>query len=265
MHKKQSRSIAAAVWFGMILSLNLSVEAEHEVSGNRQASLQAVRLAHSGLRIIPFFAPDHGVRRLPTERQWSADAQAIAAAELTALLHSKYSPAAGDPEFVAQSLQQFARYYARYPRIVTLLNRLRSMPWRLRYSRATWQAQAAGTRVRVREVTVLFDPHAGAQVRFHKSCAGNPQCFISPADALLHELLHVGIMLGEMQQFLAQGGMDRTLYPFAHEAEVIERENHFYAAMSAMDGVPRPQRTQHVGEIVPAACPLCIPTIGPRW
>ncbi|MFK5947644.1 MAG: hypothetical protein QM500_02595, partial [Methylococcales bacterium] len=80
------------------------------------------------------------------------------------------------------------------------------------------------------------------------------------ADALLHELLHAKLMIVDSEEFIQNGGMKPTLYLFDHEKQVIEKENVLYSQMSDRDGLARPIRKRHTGNLMYASCALCLPT-----
>ncbi len=176
------------------------------------------------------------------------------------LLHAHHQARPDDPDYVKTDLDRIAAYYSRFPEAVQLLSSLEGKAWRLRYGKGAWVTKAIGTRVSVTQATIVFDPRMAAQLRFNKTCSGSRRCVASPADALLHELLHVRSMLVDSRRFIDQGGMAGVLYPYAHEAEIIRAENALYSAMAKLDGLARPQRSRHkhVGKLVAASCALCI-------
>jgi hypothetical protein len=180
-----------------------------------------------------------------------------AARELRRILRGHYPSGDGGPAHVPADLDEMADYYARFPEVVSLLRELDAHPWRLRYEKDTWAAKARGNPVAVHSVEIAFDPRAAARLRRGPRCEANPACILSPADALLHELLHARSMLLDTRSFLAQGGMSTLLYPYAHESTVMAEEGRLYQGMSRLDGTPRPQRSQHTGQIVQASCALC--------
>lgn len=176
------------------------------------------------------------------------------------LLHARYQAKPDDPDYFKPDLDRIAAYYSRFPEVLQLLSSLEGKAWHLSYGKNTWVTKATGTRVSVSQATVVFDPRMAAQLRFRKACSGNRRCTASPADALLHEFLHVRAMLLDSKRFIAQGGMAGALYPYTHEAEVISAENALYSAMARLDGLARPQRSRHkhMGKLVKASCAVCI-------
>jgi hypothetical protein len=107
-------------------------------------------------------------------------------------------------------------------------------------------------------VRIAFDTRIGALLGSDARAAGGPACRVSPADALLHELLHARAMLLDPSRFLAQGGLSGALYSHAHETAVIGEENILYRQMTGRDGIERPQRASHAGRLVQASCSVCV-------
>lgn len=180
--------------------------------------------------------------------------------KIRGLLQSHYREKPDDPGYIKGDIDRIAAYYSKFPEVFQLLSSLEGEAWHLSYGKDTWATKASGTCVRVNQATVVFDPRKAAQLRFNRACVGNRRCTASPADALLHEFLHVRTMLLNSQRFIDQGGMGGSLYPYAHEAEVINAENDLYSAMARLDGLARPQRSRHkhLGKLVKASCAVCI-------
>lgn len=207
--------------------------------------------------------------RLPTAEQvWESYARHKpslniddeAAGKIKKFLSSAYQPEPGDPLNINSDIDDIARYYAQYPQVINLLEELQQKKVVLKYKADNWQAQAWGNQVSVDSVTIFFDTRAGAQLLNQADCSANPACNISPADALLHELLHAKLMLIDSQHFIEGGNMQETLYPFEHEREVIASENQLYREMNQQDGLSRPLRKRHSGQLFHVACPACLPT-----
>jgi len=171
-----------------------------------------------------------------------------------------YQPEPGDPSNIGSDIAHIAQYYAQYPQVIDLLEELRGKKLVLKYKANNWQAQAWGNQLSVDSVIIFFDTRVGAQLLNHADCHANPACNISPADALLHELLHAKLMLIDSQHFIDSGGMQQTLYPFEHEREVIASENQLYHEMNQQDGLSRPLRNRHSGELFHVNCAACLPT-----
>lgn len=174
-------------------------------------------------------------------------------------LSAAYQPEPGDPAHIGVDMAAMAQYYAQYPQVVELLDELKGKKLVLKYKADHWQAQAWGNRFEVDSVTIFFDTRAGAQLLNDADCHANPACSISPADALLHELLHAKLMLVDSRHFVDSGGMQQTLYPFEHEREVIAGENRLYQDMNRQDGLSRPLRHRHSGELFHVDCAACLP------
>ena len=179
--------------------------------------------------------------------------------ELEAILREHYYAQAGDPAYLQEDMSELALYVSRYPEAVNLLLSLKDQPWRLAYKKDTFLTEVRGSQVQVRSVTVYFDSRAAAQLRNRKACITQPDaCTASPADALLHELLHAESALLKPREFIAQGGLNSVIYPYAHEYAVIKREGELYRAMSSLDGQLRPHRNAHAGKLVASSCVTCI-------
>ncbi|MBS3953728.1 MAG: hypothetical protein KGZ88_12340 [Methylomicrobium sp.] len=179
--------------------------------------------------------------------------------QIRRLLHQAYQQKPGDPAGIRADLDHMARYYAQFSDTIELLKKLENKPLNLQYRKNTWETEAYGNRFKVDSTTVFFDSRTGAKFGFHNQCSGNPACYIAPADALLHELLHVNIMLNDTGRFMAQGGMKPTLYLFEHEREIIKLEVMLFDAMNRRDGKSRPLRQRHIGQLVEVDCSLCLP------
>ena len=109
--------------------------------------------------------------------------------------------------------------------------------------------------MQVDKAIIHFNTRSAAQLRLNNGCDDNPVCIASPADALLHELLHTHSMLVKSEEFIAQGGMNNVIYPYEHEYSVIGKERKLYASMSSQDDIKRPQRREHTGRTVKANAP----------
>ena len=183
------------------------------------------------------------------------------AAQINMILRQHYTPASNDPDYIDRDLDEMARYFSRYPQAVELLTALKGQSWQLAYASNTFETKVRGSQIQVKSVKVYFDSRAAALLRSHRACAAAEKrgaCVASPADALLHELLHAKSALLESRQFIEQGGMNSVMYPFAHENDVIKRENALYKSMTAIDGSYRPNRHSHSGRVVASACVTCV-------
>lgn len=175
-----------------------------------------------------------------------------------AILHAHYRKQDNDPAYIFSDLKTIAVYYSQFPEVITMLERLDTRNWELQFDENEWMTLASGSRLQVNRAIVHFNTRSAAQLRLNSGCKNNPVCIASPADALLHELLHTFTMLVETNQFLSQGGMNTLSYPVRHEYTVIDAERNLYASMSQQDSQKRPQRYDHSGRIVKVHCPTCI-------
>ncbi len=179
--------------------------------------------------------------------------------KISRFLLNAYQRQPGDPTSVITDLQKTAEYYARYPRVLELFSELKDQNVFLKYKKSHWQAEASGTQYSGDQVTVYFDTRLGAQLWIHQGCKTNPACHITPADALLHELLHAKLMIVDSDDFIARGGMKPSLYLFDHESDVIAQENALFRNMTEQDHLLRPLRKRHTGELLNVSCVLCFP------
>lgn len=194
-----------------------------------------------------------------SQKQATLISDKASASRIVDFLSSAYQAEPDDPEHIADDIQIIANYYAQYPQVNALFSELSGHKLVLKYRQNTWQAQAWGSQHAVDSVTIYFDTRLGAQLLNDPGCESTPACSISPADALLHELLHAKLMLLDSQHFIDSGGMAQTLYPFEHEHEVIAHENRLYRDMNLIDGQARPLRHRHSGELLQVSCPACRP------
>ena len=173
-------------------------------------------------------------------------------------LKSHYKKKPNDPGYILEDLRKMALYYSDFSEVVSLLNALDGKNWELSYNEHEWLTAATGNIFEVEKAVVNFNSRSAAQLLLNNGCKGNPVCIASPADAMLHELLHAFSMLVKTDQFIAQGGMNSVMYPYQHEYSVIESERKLYAQMSLQDTSKRPSRYEHAGRMVKASCPTCI-------
>lgn len=164
-----------------------------------------------------------------------------------------------DPPHLAVDLAVFARYFSAYPEVRKILMELHGKDWKLQFTPETFKTEVRGSRLQVRSVTVHFDPRTAAQFRFQNACSHKrAHCVASPADVLLHELLHAHIILTQPQKFIRQGGMSGALYPYQHEQHTITHEARLYRTMTLRDQQPRPLRTEHTGRSLLVHCATCV-------
>ena len=173
-------------------------------------------------------------------------------------LNSRYQKQKTDPDYIVEDLKEIANYYSDFPESVALINALKDKNWALSFDEHNWVTTGSGNMLQVDKAIIHFNTRSAAQLRLNNGCADNPVCIASPADALLHELLHTHSMLVKGEEFIAQGGMNNVLYPYKHEYAVIDAERELYASMSTQDNVKRPQRREHTGRTIKANCPTCI-------
>lgn len=153
-------------------------------------------------------------------------------------------------------IDDISYYYARYPEIALMLKEMAGLNWTLNISQHTWQAKAHIKYNSVKQVDIFFDPGTAAQMLFAYRCQDNPACTVSPADALLHELLHAYLMLKDPHYYARKN--THSLYPVEHEHEVIRLENQLYNNMTKTDKLPRPNRTKHQATLIAVNCPVCV-------
>lgn len=200
-------------------------------------------------------------KTLDPKQQGKAAAETMksaTASELFEILQSHYHQQESDPAYILGDFREIANYYSEFPEAITMLEALKDKNWQLSYDDRQWVTVASGNAFQVDKAVIHFNTRAAAQLRLNDQCQGNPVCIASPADALLHELLHTRSMLIDTDQFIAQGGMDSMIYPYQHEYAVIASERRLYASMSRRDSIKRPQRSDHTGRTVVAHCPICI-------
>ena len=167
------------------------------------------------------------------------------------LLLDRYAPEPEDPEYIRDDLSTMASYYAEFPEVVEILESIEPRSWGIKYREKTWATSPSGSPLRLRGLTVFFDPRTGGQVIKNRKCKDRPICRLSPADTFLHEMLHVRIILLEFQKYIAQGGMSSAIYPLQHESDVIRQERELLKRMSELDGKERPSRIYHASKSIP--------------
>ncbi len=180
------------------------------------------------------------------------------ASKLYTILSDHYIKKADDPLYIQSDLKKMARYYSQFPKVVSLIISLKKKDWVLSYDENIWSTVASGSVLQVDKATIHFNTRSAAKLKLHNSCKENPVCIASPADALLHELLHTHSMLIKTDEFIQQGGMNTLRYPYQHEYAIIKSERELYASMSKSDAIKRPQRNEHAGRKIIASCVTCI-------
>jgi len=175
------------------------------------------------------------------------------------ILVSHFAPAIDDPISIASDIKRAANYYASHPEAVELIESIAEESWQLKYAPHTFQTNVTGSKLNLQEINIYFDPRSTAQLKFYDRCSTKtPFCIASPADALLHELLHVQATLKNEKVFIAQGGLPHYMYRAEHERLTILKENILYMAMSIRDKKPRPIRSEYSGRHVLVSCVTCI-------
>lgn len=178
---------------------------------------------------------------------------------IRSVLLDHWQQTSNDPPSLMQDLEKMASYFSQFPQVHALFKALDAQDWSLRYGDKTFETKIEGKNMAIENIEVVFDPRSAAQFRFNKACdVKKPYCIASPADVLLHELLHVRSILANPQEFIASGGLSNMLYPYEHERNTIESERKLYRAMSAHDEQARPLRNEHSGRHVLVACVTCI-------
>ena len=160
--------------------------------------------------------------------------------------------------YIADDLKKIADYYSQYSEVISLLQAIKNKNWSLKFDQHNWTTIASGNAFEVGKAEVHINTRSAAQLRLNDCCKENPVCIASPADALLHELLHVHAMFNDSKTFIKHGGMNQVLYPYQHERHIIKQERQLNKNMSASDGIKRPYRHSHTGRIVKANCSTCI-------
>ncbi|MFL0802487.1 MAG: hypothetical protein K6L81_02135 [Agarilytica sp.] len=217
----------------------------------------------STLNMVPqnsMVAPLHEHKRFTPELEsYTTPVNKESSKKIQSILASHFEGQSDDPHTIAADMQSLADYYSTHPEATALIESLAEEEWQLKYAPHTFQTDVKGSRVHVNEVAVYFDPRSGAKLKFYDKCATKvPFCVASPADALLHELLHVHSILKDTDNFIADGGLDNHMYPAAHERKTILKENILYKSMSRRDQHPRPIRSEHTGRHVLVSCVTCV-------
>ena len=213
------------------------------------------------VELLLLSAPTNHATELPTLSPQQTKSKAIdsaAASQIYELLQQRYKRNDSDPDYILDDFREIANYYSGFPEVIKILESLKDKNWHLVYDEHSWVTIASGNVFKVNNVSVHFNTRSAAQLKMYNRCKENPVCIASPADALLHELLHTQSMLVKTQEFLAQGGMNAVMYPYKHEYAIIDAERKLYTNMSARDAIKRPQRIDHTGRLVKAQCATCI-------
>lgn len=176
---------------------------------------------------------------------------------LSDILFRHYRPRDDDPSYMQQDIEELASYYSQFPDVIRLISTIEHKEWSLHYKPRASYTKAIGSVFGVNSADIYFDTRAAVQHKKHRSCKAQPVCISSPADVLLHELIHTAIML-TTNEFIEDGGMLSSIYPFMHEYKVIQLEQQLYVRMSKQDHYKRPARKEHAGKYIAASCVSCI-------
>jgi len=168
-----------------------------------------------------------------------------------------HKPTVDDPVHVKQDIKEMAAYYAQFPDVVMLFALLEGEPWIFEYRKYASMTKAIGTIFSIDRVEIYIGTRGAVQHKKHRACTANPVCTSSPADVLLHELIHASIML-TTDKFIEEGGMNSMFYPLRHEHDVIKIEAELYKRMTDIDNIKRPQRHNHGGKYVASSCVTCV-------
>ena len=261
-HKNERRKWVPMLLFTASLIFESSAFADVELDVNEAASIQQQQkielqlISNNKIREQIQYSVKSANLMEETDKQ--VQIKSALAQSIFEVLHSRYQKQKSDPEYIVDDLKEIANYYSDFPESVTLLEELKNKNWILSFDEHNWVTTGSGTMLQVDKAVIHFNTRSAAQLRLNNGCADNPVCIASPADALLHELLHTHSMLVESEEFIAQGGMNNVIYPYKHEYAVIDAERKLYSRMSTQDNVKRPQRREHTGRIVKANCPTCI-------
>ena len=190
-------------------------------------------------------------KKLPKLKQQTAEV-------LFNILSTRFQKDKKDPQYILDDLRKIANYYSNFPEVVSLFHAIKNKNWTLKFDQDNWTTIASGNVFEIEKAEVHINTRSAAQLRLNDSCKNNPVCIASPADALLHELLHVHTMFNDTKTFMTQGGMNNLLYPYQHERSIIKQERELYKKMSQSDNIKRPSRHSHAGRIVKANCSTCI-------
>lgn len=257
-YQNDRRKLIPALLFTASMLFESSAHAELEINLDDPASYQQHEIR---LQIVPNDEIRSQIRKQIQDFPGKGKTTLLVSVQsrtIYAILRSHYEKQATDPAYISDDFREIANYYSQFPEVITLLKVLKDRQWKLRYSEHDWMTTASGNMFEIQNAVIHFNTRSAAQLRLNNGCRDNPVCIASPADALLHELLHAYSMLVKTDEFIAQGGMNTVTYPYKHEYAVIEAERELYARMSLRDLLKRPSRHIHTGKSIKAHCPTCI-------
>lgn len=245
----------------LLFTTDLIIEGAAFADTNTQSDVETHTDQKVELLLVPNSAnihPADELHVLPPQKTKPAAINPAASSRIYDLLSRRYKRQDSDPGYILDDFRDIANYYSGFPEVVDMLDNLNGKNWNLVYDERSWVTVARGNAFQISSASVHFNTRSAAQLKMYNRCKDNPVCIASPADALLHELLHAHSMLVNTREFLEQGGMNRVLYPYKHEYAIIDAERKLYANMSRRDAIKRPQRIDHIGRLVKAQCPTCI-------
>lgn len=257
-YKNERRKWAPILLFTASLIFESSAYADIELEVNEASSLQQNEQIELQLISNSEIREKIKYQIKSAEKTVQVKIKSELARSIFDVLLGRYQKQDADPKYIIEDLKEIANYYSEFSESVALIKALKNKNWFLSYDENNWVTTASGNMLQVEKAVIHFNTRSAAQLRLNNGCADNPVCIASPADALLHELLHVHSMLVESEKFVVQGGMNNVMYPYKHEYAIIDAERNLYASMSMQDNIKRPQRREHTGRIVKAHCPTCI-------
>lgn len=259
-HLFKRRSWVPIILFTAGLLFESSAQADIEINIDKSSSInqQQIELQLiSNNGVLSNIRDQLETSSIKTERN-NLSSQQHTTYTLFKILRTRYKKDNNDPPHIVSDLKKIADYFSHYPEVIALLNAIKDKNWVLVFDQDNWSTIASGNLFEIERAEIHINTRSAAQLRLNDSCKDNPVCIASPADALLHELLHVHSMFNNTEKFMAQDGMNNTLYPYQHERNIIKQERELYKNMSNKDGVKRPSRLSHAGRIVRANCSTCI-------
>lgn len=155
-------------------------------------------------------------------------------------------------------ISQLAGYYSNHPAVYYLLSFLEKHPWQITLTDGAFRTEIFGSEDGIGLARIHFNPNRAGQLQFNAACNASPKlCLASPADLLLHELLHVMVVFKNPTPFLKQFYKSNANKQ-QHEQLVIQLEQNLFRVMTASDDTPRPFRFEHLGQSHWVSCPTCL-------
>ena len=116
----------------------------------------------------------------------------VAKTKIKNVLLAKLNLTENTPQNIEAEIDRMAGYYSKFDEVISLIAKIEHEDWTLQYAPHTFQTTVEGSQLSIDSMTVYFDPRSGAKLQFYDRCSdAKPFCVASPADALLHELIHV--------------------------------------------------------------------------